>query len=62
MRDAAQVLDAREEQVSPPTTAAAGLNTALTGYGQSAAVRIGFPACRSNSSRLLTRHGLDLLA
>ena len=43
--------------VSPATTAAAGLKTALTGYGQSSAVRIGFSGWRRKSSRcgLLTR-------
>ena len=37
--------------VSSPTCAAPGLNTTLHGYGQSAAVRIGFASCRTNSSR-----------
>ena len=37
----------------PSTSAAAGLKTALTGYGQSAAVRIGFAGWRWKSSRPL---------
>ena len=47
-----EVLDAGEQDGSPSTTRAAGLKTALTGYGQSAAVRIGFAGWRVNSSRL----------
>ena len=37
--------------VVSPSCAAAGLKTTLTGYGQSAAVRIGFAGWRVNSSR-----------
>ena len=40
--------------VSPSTIAAAGLKTALTGYGQSSAVRIGLAGCRAKSSAALT--------
>ena len=54
VRDPPAVLDAREQNGLAVDEAAAGLKTALTGYGQSSAVRIGLPGWRVKSSAPVT--------